>query len=186
MSESHTNRTIHLDVVGGIAGDMFVAAMLDAFPNKTNHMIECLTSSDLLDSIELHLKPFNDHTLKGSRFYVQIRKDHTIEDNIGFSTLIKQLNNSKLPINVVAIAKDIFTRLASAEATVHGININNVCFHEVGAWDSIADIVASAYLIDSLTSCSWSISSIPLGKGTIKCQHGSLPVPAPAALELLK
>ena len=186
MSESHTNRTIHLDVVGGIAGDMFVAAMLDAFPNKTSHMIDCLNSSDLLGSIEFHLKPFNDHTLRGSRFCVQIKKDHTIEDNISFSILIKKLSDSELPINVIAIAKEVFTRLASAEATVHGIDLDNVYFHEVGAWDSIADIVASAYLIDSLTPCSWSISSIPLGKGTIKCQHGSLPVPAPATLELLK
>ncbi len=83
-------------------------------------------------------------------------------------------------------AISIFTHLAEAEAGVHGIPIVDVAFHEVGAWDSIADIVAAASLIVATGATSWSIGALPLGSGRVATAHGLLPVPAPATTILLR
>jgi uncharacterized protein (TIGR00299 family) protein len=85
----------------------------------------------------------------------------------------------------------IFSALAEAEAKVHGKTIDTVSFHELGEWDSIADIVGAAYLIDALSAgdtvaASWSVSTLPLGRGRVKTAHGMLPVPAPATVLLLE
>ena len=84
-----------------------------------------------------------------------------------------------------AHALGIFGHLADAEARVHGIAVEAVAFHEVGAADSIADIVAAAHLIAALGTRSWSVSALPLGSGRVRTQHGPLPVPAPATTLLL-
>jgi uncharacterized protein (TIGR00299 family) protein len=87
---------------------------------------------------------------------------------------------------VKAHAIGIFAGLAEAEGRVHGIDAEQVAFHEVGAADSIADIVAAAWLIDAIGPATWSISPIPLGSGMIQTAHGRLPVPAPATALLLQ
>ena len=96
-----------------------------------------------------------------------------------------RLADCALPPPVRARTIDIFTHLAEAEARVHGKPIEAVAFHEVGAWDSIADIVAAAFLIESLGPCSWSIGALPIGRGRVATEHGWLPVPAPATALLL-
>ena len=83
-------------------------------------------------------------------------------------------------------ATAIFTVLAEAEAEVHGIAVEDVTFHEVGAWDSIADVVCAAWLIDSLEPTTWSSAPLPLGGGLVRTEHGTLPVPAPATAILLR
>jgi uncharacterized protein (DUF111 family) len=75
--------------------------------------------------------------------------------------------------------------LAEAEAKVHGKTVDTVSFHELGEWDSIADIVGAAYLIDAVAS-TWSVSSLPLGRGRVKTAHGMLPIPTPATVLLLE
>jgi len=87
-------------------------------------------------------------------------------------------------------AKDIYRLLAEAEASVHGVSLDEVAFHEVGAQDSIADVVAAAVLLDRLEhkhgTLTASTSSLPLGAGRVRTAHGELPVPAPATLRLLE
>ncbi|HYJ20218.1 MAG TPA: LarC family nickel insertion protein, partial [Burkholderiales bacterium] len=83
-------------------------------------------------------------------------------------------------------AVGIFTELAKVEAEVHGKTVDTVSFHELGEWDSIADIVGAAYLIDSLSPATWSVSNLPLGRGRAKTAHGALPIPTPATVLLLK
>ena len=83
-------------------------------------------------------------------------------------------------------AEAIFALLAEAEAEVHGIAVEDVTFHEVGAWDSIADVVCAAWLIDSLDPAAWSCAPLPLGGGRVRTAHGMLPVPAPATALLLR
>lgn len=80
----------------------------------------------------------------------------------------------------------IFQLLAEAEALVHSKSIDDVCFHEVGAWDSIIDIMAAGWLIARMGQCSWSMSSLPWGGGLAKTDHGLIPAPAPATARLLR
>ena len=92
---------------------------------------------------------------------------------------------SALPPGIKKHVIGIFSALAWAEAKVHGKSVEAVTFHEVGNWDSIADIVSAAALIDALAVDTWSIGSMPVGQGRVKTAHGELPVPAPATTLLL-
>lgn len=82
-------------------------------------------------------------------------------------------------------ALDIFERLGKAEAQVHGVTLDKVTFHEVGAWDSIADVFSAAWLVEAAGVTSWSSAALPLGGGRVQTAHGELAVPAPATTILL-
>jgi uncharacterized protein (TIGR00299 family) protein len=99
--------------------------------------------------------------------------------------LRSRLEASALHPGVRARALAIFAELAEAEAYVHAQAIDEVSFHEIGAWDSIVDIVAGACLLEACGPTSWSIGPIPLGSGRVHGAHGELPVPAPAVVRLL-
>ena len=96
------------------------------------------------------------------------------------------LSQAGLPQGAAAIAQRIFQRLAEAEGAVHGVSPDEVEFHEVGAWDSIADVVCTALALDRLAPDKVYCSVVPLGCGMVKTAHGTMPVPAPATLELLR
>ena len=103
-----------------------------------------------------------------------------------FAEIRAWLRASRLARSVAERAEAIFALLAEAEAEVHGIAVEDVTFHEVGAWDSIADVVCAAWLIDSLDPAAWSSAPLPLGGGRVRTAHGMLPVPAPATALLLR
>lgn len=173
----------HLDPVGGVAGDMFVAALLDMEPDSTAATLAAIRDSGLDPSVAVSHDDFNDGVLTGSRFTVA--KPECTHHHAHWSAIKKNLSDSALSPAVTDRAIAIFADLAEAEAKVHNKAVSDVAFHEVGAWDSIADIVAAAYLIESLGPCTWSIGPIPIGKGRVKTEHGLLPVPAPATVLLL-
>ena len=234
---------IHLDPVGGVAGDMFAAALLDAFPERAEPLATGLADSRLHEIVTVRSEAFTDGILCGLRFHAtpmsgiergddtrtgHHEADHSHghgpehghgpvqrhphatgephshplhpaarlsghQDEAGhhshahrrFADLRAWLRESHLPGPVVERAAAIFTVLAEAEAQVHGIAAADVTFHEVGAWDSIADIVCAAWLIDSLEPVSWSCTPLPIGGGRVRTAHGLLPVPAPATVLLL-
>ncbi len=183
-------RHIHLDPLGGAAGDMFVAAMLDAFPE---HRDAAIAAAQSLAGVACRLVDHDDGTLTGKRFEVDEAMPDTIPNaghhhhgHTHWSDLRARIERSALPPEVRHHAVGIFTVLADAEARVHGVEADEVEFHEVGAADSLADIVAAASLIAAVSPASWSVSALPLGGGQVRTAHGPMPVPAPATALLLE
>ncbi len=186
---------IHLDAVGGVAGDMFIAAMLDAFPDLRDGMLAAIRAAGLPAEVHVGFAEHQDHALTGLRFRViepraaelLVAAHH--HPHTPFADIRAHLQKCGLTPAVRAHAIGIFTVLAEAEARVHGKTIDSVSFHELGEWDSIADIVGAAFLIDAFTAndspATWSVSSLPLGRGRVKTAHGMLPVPVPATVLLL-
>ncbi|HEX9451753.1 MAG TPA: LarC family nickel insertion protein [Burkholderiales bacterium] len=187
---------IHLDAVGGVAGDMFIAAMLDAFPDLRDGMLAAIRAAGLPAEVHVGFAEHQDHALTGLRFRViepraaelLVAAHH--HPHTPFADIRAHLQDCALTPAICAHAIGIFTVLAQAEAKVHGKTIDTVSFHELGEWDSIADIVGAAFLIDAFASAdapaTWSVSSLPLGRGKVKTAHGMLPVPVPATVLLLE
>jgi len=188
---------IHLDAVGGVAGDMFIAAMLDAFPDLREGMLAAIRAAGLPPEVHVGFAEHQDHALTGLRFRVieprvaelTVAAHH--HPHTPFSDIRAHLQACALTPAVRTCAIGIFSLLAEAEAKVHGKTVDTVSFHELGEWDSIADIVGAAYLINTLNlidavATTWSVSSLPLGRGKVKTAHGMLPRPTPATVLLLK
>jgi uncharacterized protein (TIGR00299 family) protein len=165
---------------------MFVAALLDAWPELETEVRRALESVQLPPSVSARALPHKDHTLQGTRFCVEDANAGHGHAHTAFREIRERLCDSALTPPVRERAIDIFTLLAAAEGRVHGLPPEQVRFHEVGAWDSIADIVAAAQLIETSGATAWSLSSLPLGSGRVQTAHGSLPVPAPATALLLE
>jgi uncharacterized protein (TIGR00299 family) protein len=217
---------LHLDAVGGLAGDMFAAALLDLRPDLASGAIAAARAAGLAPDVALAHQAFDDGVLTGSRFVVTLpgggdaptghhahetadgddgthghghRHAHDPADDhahahpvphdhghVRWADLRARLAGVPLAQPVRERAVAIFAGLAAAEARVHGKPIDAVSFHEVGAWDSIADIVAAAWLIEEIGATSWSVGPLPLGSGRVRTAHGLLPVPAPATVLLLE
>ncbi len=180
-----TVTAVHLDAVGGIAGDMFAAALLDIRPDLWPACQRAIAAVGLPDGVGLALTSHGDGMLTGSRFVV----DGPARDSgshAHWPEIRERIAAATLDAGIRTAALGIFTVLAEAEAVVHGIDVGGVVFHEVGAYDSLADILAAAAIIAALGPCRWSIGPIPRGRGLVRTSHGLLPVPGPAALELLK
>ena len=107
-------------------------------------------------------------------------------DHHHYAAIRARILAAGLADSVVRRALDIFDRVARAEASLHGVSIDDVIFHEVGAIDSIVDIVGTAAALDWLAPASASAVAVAMGHGTVRCAHGILPVPSPAALEILR
>ncbi len=180
---------IHVDPVGGVAGDMFVAAVLDAWPELTDPVRENLRSVAAVNGAHVELGAHSDGVLTGSRFTVAPPASGNrspADDHTPWRDLRASIEGSALPASVRSAATGIFHELARAEAQVHGTPVDDVTFHEVGHWDSVADIVAAATAVAALAPATWSVGPLPLGQGRVDSAHGRLPVPAPATTLLLR
>jgi uncharacterized protein (TIGR00299 family) protein len=186
---------VHLDLVGGLAGDMFIAALLDAYPEHEPAVTAAIQTVCTDIPVACALRAFKDAVLQGRQFGVSavspthartpfMPAAHT-HSHTSWAHIRRRLEEAGLPPAVSVHAIGIFELLAEAEAWVHGIEVEQVSFHEVGAWDSIADIVGAAAIIDALGVGYWSSSPVPLGSGRVTTEHGVLPVPAPATARLL-
>jgi uncharacterized protein (TIGR00299 family) protein len=174
---------IHLDPLGGVAGDMFAAAMMDAFPQ---HRDRAISAAARLARVACRIVPHDDGTLTGLRFKVAAEDGRHRHDHADWRTIRDLIAGADLAEEVKEHALGIFGTLAEAEAAVHGTTPDDVTFHEVGAADSIADIVAAASLITDIGATSWSVGALPLGGGRVETAHGPMPVPAPATTRLLQ
>jgi len=174
-------RIAYGDLIGGVSGDMFVGALLDlGLPlKKLRSELEKIPSLEF--DIQAAKKPV--HSIRATQFHVICRKN---EAQRSWKQIRELIRRSKLGATIKTTGMDVFTCLAQAEAKIHGVAVDNVHFHEVGATDSIVDILAAAIGIHDLGIDAFHFSRIPLGEGLTRSQHGPLPVPGPAALELLK
>ncbi len=177
---------LHLDPIGGIAGDMFIAALVDAFPALAPGLHAALGKVGLPPGARCELLVHHDGTLSGRRFALSLPAASGHHAHVGLAAIRAALAAMDLDAAVAARAGAIFAVLAEAEAQVHGVGVDEVEFHEVGALDSIADIVGAAWLIEALAPATWSVGALPLGSGRVRSAHGMLPVPAPAVVKLLE
>ncbi len=177
---------IHLDLVGGIAGDMFLAAVVHAWPETEAPILEAMRVAGLPEDWSAEASPAVSAGITGMRFQIKGDAGHHHHATGSFKDIRARLLASSLAPEVVARAVAIFHLLAEAEAEIHGKSIDEVHFHEIADWDSVADIVGAATAIEHLGAANWSVGEIPMGGGSVRTAHGDLPVPAPATALLLR
>src|SRR5262245_2570789 len=175
---------------------MFIAAMLDAFPDLRDGMLLAIRAAGLPDDISCRAIEHRDEVLTGLRFLVEgppyrphdrgLALPEERHRHTPFRDIRDRLERSTLAAGVKRRAVHIFSLLAEVEGKVHGMPAEEVSFHELGGWDSIADMVGAAFLIETLAPSSWSVSPLPQGSGRVKTDHGWLPVPTPATALLLQ
>ncbi len=215
-------RTLYLDCFAGIAGDMFLGALLDLGVDKEEFKKKMRSLN--LDGFEIsaervrrsgfmgtdvkviaedarddehkhhrrddghehhHHDEHEHHHHDGSEHHHEHEHSHH-HVHRGLHEIREIIENSPLSEKVRERSLNAFALLAEAEGSVHGISPEEVHFHEVGAVDSIADIVGSFVLLEMLGVDRVCASAVNVGSGTVKCMHGVLPVPAPATARLLE
>lgn len=174
------SKVIYFDCFSGISGDMILGALCDAG----------LDINDLRTM--LHTLPIDGWTidatrevrgwLSGTRMHV-VAPEQASHRHL--HDVVAIINASQLPAHVKTQAIAVFTKLAEAEAHIHGVTREQVHFHEVGALDAIVDIVGIVAGLSLLEVTQIYASPLPLGSGWVKAAHGEIPIPAPATLHLL-
>lgn len=173
-------RVAHFDCFSGISGDMTLGALVAAGVPEAA-IRQGLSSLGL--PLELQVEPTSRAGLAALSVTVVAADD---QPHRHLPQVLEIIGRGSLTAGARALAERIFRRLAEAEAKVHGTTIDKVHFHEVGALDSIADIVGSAIGIDLLGVDRFTARSVPPGQGTVKAAHGIMPIPTPATAELLR
>lgn len=193
-------RIAYFDCFSGISGDMILGALIDAGLDTDKLKTE-LNKLDI-NEYELAFSKSIKQSLTGTQFQVELGHEHEHENHEHkhnghkehahhhshrtLSDILKLIDESELDSSVKKTAGQIFDRLAEAEAKIHNKTKDEIHFHEVGAIDSIVDIVGALIGLHLLEIEETYASKITLGSGFVKCAHGIIPVPAPATLELLK
>ncbi len=172
----------YLDCFSGLSGDMLLGALLDAgLPFED---LQQTLARLPLSGCELHRSRESRHGIQGTRFRVILGDEpQPHRDLAAIRELIRQAG---LPPRVTEGSLAVFERLALAEGRIHGVPPERVHFHEVGAADSIIDIVGAVFGLERLGIDRLHVSPLPLGRGFVETAHGRLPLPAPATLALLE
>jgi uncharacterized protein (TIGR00299 family) protein len=174
-------KTAYFDCFSGAGGDMIAGAMLDAGINED--LLHQQLSTLNIKGLEIKISHTTRCGIKAVRFEPTAPPQH---DHRHLGDIVQIIKNSGISDAAKERSIGIFKKLAAAEAHVHGTDTHSVHFHEVGAVDSIADIVSSCVGLDALKIEKAHCSPLALGGGTIQTEHGILPVPAPATAELVK
>lgn len=174
-------KIVYIDTFSGISGDMLLGALIDA-----GFDFELLTEE--IERIGIGAKLNVERVRRGSVDAVdfKVSYDREKEKPRDYRAIRGMLEQRMTPGTGKDIALEVFAILAEAEAKVHGIDTEDVHFHEVGAVDSIVDIVGAGLGLGSLGPTKFISGPVPLGSGFVETRHGKLPVPAPATVELLK
>ena len=183
------SRILHLESIGGASGDMLLGALigLGVSIEKITDALKNLK----VDPFEIVADQVVIQGMSGIQARVILKESnhkHTHDDHHGrhLSTILKLINESDLAEIVKNEASAVFQRIGKAEATIHNIDIEKIHFHEVGAMDSIVDIIGCCVAKNELDLDEVVIRSLPFGHGTIQCEHGVYPNPAPATVSILE
>ncbi|MBK8883577.1 MAG: nickel pincer cofactor biosynthesis protein LarC [Bacteroidales bacterium] len=175
-------RVLYYDCFSGISGDMNLGAMIDLGIDR-EYLIGELNKLNV-KGWELIVEKDQRHGISGTKVTVRQTKHEHVHRHL--SDIEKIINSSTLDTRTKDLSMRIFMKVALAEASVHRIPIEKVHFHEVGAIDSIIDVVGAAICFNALNVDGVLVSPVELGSGFVKCDHGKLPVPAPATAEIIQ
>ncbi|NLZ38060.1 MAG: nickel pincer cofactor biosynthesis protein LarC [Firmicutes bacterium] len=174
-------KILYFDCFSGASGDMILGALVAA--GASLKAIKAELAKLPLSGYELQIAQVTKNGIAATALKVLVQEDQ--QPHRHYAEIKEMLANSSLTPEVKQLALDIFARLAEAEAKVHGVPPETVHFHEIGAVDSIVDIVGAAAALAEMKADRIYASALHTGCGTVRCAHGELPVPAPATLELL-
>ena len=191
---------LYFECSSGISGDMAVASMIDLGIDQ-NRLLHTLNSVPV-EGFEIKISRVDKSGINVCDFDVILEEDnhdhdmeylygehhhehhHHHHEHRGLSDVLKIISETDMTERARDIAMKIFTIIAEAEAEAHATSVDKVHFHEVGAIDSIVDVSALAHCIDELSPEHVCVSELYEGTGTVRCQHGIIPVPAPATLSI--
>ena len=185
---------LYYDCFCGISGDMNLAALIDLGVPK-EYLVQELSKLNLNSEYKLIIDNSTKLGITGTRVNVNLKEhNHSHEGHVhnhehhhrNLKDIEEIINSSDLSDKVKKLSLDMFMKVAEAEAKVHGKSLYEVHFHEVGAADSIVDLVGAAICLDYLDVDKIIASPVQVGGGFVKCAHGLMPVPAPATSEILK
>jgi hypothetical protein len=171
--------TCYLDAFSGISGDMLVGALADAGADQAA-LTGAIAALEIGATVSF--EKVRRRGIGATKFHVEVGPQHAHRH---LSHIVRIIEKASLPPRAAQHALAVFGRLAEAEAEVHQVPIEKVHFHEVGAADSIADIVGACLAFELLGVDTIICSPVNVGSGTVKTEHGILPVPAPATAKLL-
>lgn len=183
---------LYLEGGCGISGDMAVAALLDLGASRDK--LDAVLKSLKLDGFDYYIERKSSYSISGCDFDVHLHHEkphheeayyeHHHHEHRHLADVYAIIDRGEMTDKARALAKKMFLIVAEAEGKAHGCPVEEVHFHEVGAVDSIVDIVAAAVLTDDLGIDRVIVSGLSEGKGFVNCQHGRLPVPVPAVLNI--
>lgn len=185
------NKLLYLEGASGISGDMTVAALLDL--GASREKLDAVLKSMNLEGFEYQVSRKSSYGIAGTDFDVILHEHHHHEHEHGhehhhehrnLDDVCAVIDRGTMTDGARELAKKIFRIVAEAESKAHGVPVSEVHFHEVGAIDSIVDIVSAAVLIDDLGIRECVVTGLAEGSGYVHCQHGDLPVPVPAVLNI--
>jgi uncharacterized protein (TIGR00299 family) protein len=174
-------RLLYFDCIGGISGDMALGALVDAGvdPGEVRSALASLP----LEPFSVEFEETDAGGIRATRARVRSEAAGVIRT---FASIRLLLDEAALPDAARELAQRMFHRLAVAEAAVHGRDVEQVTFHEIGAVDSVVDIAGTALAITMLGVDRSFASPVPTGMGMMRSEHGAMPIPAPAVVELLR
>lgn len=185
------NKLLYLEGASGISGDMTVAALLDLGANREK--LDAVLKSMNLEGFEYQVSRKSSYGIAGTDFDVILHDHHHHEhehehghhhEHRNLDDVCAVIDRGTMTDGARELTKKIFRIVAEAESKAHGVPVSEVHFHEVGAIDSIVDIVSAAVLIDDLGIRECVVTGLAEGSGYVHCQHGDLPVPVPAVLNI--
>ncbi|HTI15343.1 MAG TPA: LarC family nickel insertion protein [Dictyobacter sp.] len=177
-------RIAYLDCHSGVSGDMLLGSLLDLDEGFSLEMLREALQALPVSDYELQWAPYQDKGITGSRFDVVLTGQQ--QPVRSFSSIAALLQNSQLSPWVRDKAIAVFRTLGEAEARIHGVSLEEIHFHEVGAVDAIVDIVGNIIALEQLGITQLYASPLPLSHGHMHMAHGLMPLPAPATLEILR